>query len=416
MLFGSSGIRRRYDSDLVHLALSLGSAVGRSGGDFVLGQDTRTTGAALASLLSAGITGSGGSVYRAGMVPTPAVAFAAGNFSLGIMITASHNPEEYNGFKIFRPDGSSCSGDDQRAIEETLREPAWESWDRQGAIRTFDAISPYVREIVSGREPADGVRMVLDCGNGAGCLASPLVLDQLGADVCCINANPSGRFARPSEPLERYLPYIPGMIRMTGSRGAIVHDGDADRMMAFDNRARFIGGDQLMMLFAEYLGAKRVVTTYDASMAIEEIAEVRRTPVGDTYVAAELSRWGDFGGESSGAWIFPSHSLCPDGPYAAALYCEIASAWDVAGRIDAMPSYPVIRESVPCDNAGGILTLLGAPNPTDGIRITSETGWCLIRASGTEPKIRITAEGRDRESARALFEKGRALLKERKAA
>ena len=101
-------------------------------------------------------------------------------------------------------------------------------------------------------------------------------------------------------------------------------------MMAFDSRGRYIDGDHLLMLFAQYLDAKHVVTTSDASMIIEEIADVRRTPVGDTYVSEELLKWGDFGGEPSGAWIFPKISYCPDGPFAAALFCEIASEWNVA--------------------------------------------------------------------------------------
>ena len=103
------------------------------------------------------------------------------------------------------------------------------------------------------------------------------------------------------------------MVKKTGSTCAVVHDGDADRMMAFDNKGRYIDGDHLLMLFARYLDAKHVVTTSDASMIIEDIAEVRRTPVGDTYVSEELLKWGDFGGEPSGAWIFPKISYCPMG-------------------------------------------------------------------------------------------------------
>jgi phosphoglucosamine mutase len=187
-------------------------------------------------------------------------------------------------------------------------------------------------------------------------------------------------------------------------------------MMAFDRRGRYITGDRLLMLFARYLGAREVVTTYDASMAIEEIATVRRTPVGDTYVSAELARWGQFGGEPSGAWIFPEQSLCPDGPYAAALYAEIAREWDVADEIDRMPVYPVLRESYPCDQAPDIMRSIGAESPTDGIRLTEENGWCLIRASGTEPKIRLTAEGTDRAAAESMLARGRALLNTRKSA
>jgi phosphoglucosamine mutase len=416
MLFGSSGIRKPYGSDLTGLALSLGAALGRPGAEILIGRDTRTTGPVIASLVSAGILGSGGNVCQAGIAPTPAIAYCTRHFITGIMITASHNPENYNGFKLFRPDGSSFSGDDQADIEKALSRSASQFWDQQGIATAFDAISPYIRAILAGKEDVDGMKMVLDCGNGAGCLATPTLLDRLGVKLSCINCNPSGRFARPSEPLEENLFLLPPMIRATGSAGAIAHDGDADRMMAFDNRGRFISGDRLMMLFIRYLGIRRVVTTFDASMAIEELAEVRRTPVGDTYVSAEMRHWGEFGGEPSGAWIFPGHSLCPDGPYAAALFCEIASAWDIAREIDTMPSYPVIRKSFPCENAAEILSSLGVETPTDGLRSSGDDGWFLIRASGTEPKIRVTAEGRDRAKAREMFEKGVKLVKDWKTA
>jgi phosphoglucosamine mutase len=201
------------------------------------------------------------------------------------------------------------------------------------------------------------------------------------------------------------------MVKNQGALCGVVHDGDADRMMAFDNRGRYISGDHLMMLFTKYLGARKVVTTSDASMIIESVAEVRRTPVGDSYVSEELLQWGDFGGEPAGAWIFPRISYCPDGPYAAALFCEIASEWDVAKEIDAMPVYPILRESMPLETARETVLALGATSPTDGLRVSEENGWYLIRASGTEPKIRITAEGRDRESAQLLLDRARKLIK-----
>jgi phosphoglucosamine mutase len=416
MLFGSSGIRRHYGTDLPRLALDLGSALGCPGASILVGRDTRTTGPVLEALISAGLLGSGVNVRLAGVVPTPVVAFSTRYFDTGVMITASHNPENYNGFKLFRPDTSSFIGFDQERVSEALRRQTCQSWDQQGTLSSYDALSPYVHAVTKARDPVEEVNMVLDCGNGAGSVISPRILDMLGVRVSCVNTNPQGHFARPSEPLEEYLSYLPPLIRTTRSAGAIAHDGDADRLMAFDSRGRFISGDQLMMLFIRYLGAAKVVTSFDASMAIEEVAEVRRTPVGDTFISNELTRWGDFGGEPSGAWIFPGHSLCPDGPYAAALFCEMASAWDIAEQIDSMPKYPVIRKSFPCKNAIEILTALGAASPTDGIRVSSDEGWFLVRASGTEPKIRITAEGRDRATARDMFEKGVKAVKEWKAA
>ena len=206
------------------------------------------------------------------------------------------------------------------------------------------------------------------------------------------------------------------MVRKNGARCAIVHDGDADRMMAFDNKGRYISGDHLLVLFARYIGAKRVVTTSDASMIIEDCAEVRRTPVGDAYVSEELLKWGDFGGEPSGAWIFPKISCCPDGPFAAALFCEMSSEWDIAKEIDGIPMCHLIRESFACKNAQDILTTLGASSPTDGIRITDDDGWYLIRASGTEPKIRITAEGKTLAKAKILLTKGKKRIHQGKTA
>jgi phosphoglucosamine mutase len=181
-------------------------------------------------------------------------------------------------------------------------------------------------------------------------------------------------------------------------------------MMAFAQNGTFIPGDILLILFAKYLGAEKVVTTYDASMAIEEVADVRRTPVGDAFVSEQLVRWGDFGGEPSGAWIFPQISRCPDGPFAAALFCEMAGEWDLASEIASIPSYPIIRRSIPLENAHDLLYALGAINPTDGIRIEEENGWCLIRASGTEPKIRFTAEGKTMAVAKKLLEKGEEMV------
>jgi phosphoglucosamine mutase len=332
------------------------------------------------------------------------------------MITASHNPEEYNGLKLFNPDGSSFTQSQQREIEATIDLRQWATWQKQGTELQVDAITPHKKAILENVRPGTARPVVIDCGNGAGSVLTPGLLSDAGVRIVSINCNPSGTFARPSEPLPEYLGYVGEMVRKTGAGCAVVHDGDADRMMAFDRRGKFIDGDHLLMLFAKYTGARRVVTTSDASMIIDEIAEVHRTPVGDSYVSEELSTWGDFGGEPSGAWIFPQISLCPDGPYAAALFCEIAAEWDIAHEIDAMPSYPILRESFPSESARDLVTAAGAERPTDGLRITGEDGWCLIRASGTEPKIRITAEGKTLARAKEMLEKGRDLIRQAKTA
>ncbi len=416
MLFGSSGIRRSFDFELIRIALNIGSALGSPGNILILGTDTRTTNGILSSALISGFISSGGDVKTAGIVPTPVVAYATRTASAGCMVTASHNPEEYNGLKLFNPDGSSFTKTQQETLARQIETSHRSDWASQGDLCCYDAITPYTDSILDKVHVRHELKVVLDCGCGAGSTVSPALLSSLGVIPACLNCHPGGHFARPSEPVESNLRYIPGMMKTTGAQVAVVHDGDADRMMAFDEKCRYIDGDHLMMLFTSYLGAKKVVTTVDASMAIEEMTEVRRTPVGDSFVSEELLSWGEFGGEPSGAWIFPGQSYCPDGPYAAALFCEIASEWNVAEALDAMPHYPVLRESVNRPDSREILLAIGADNPTDGVRVSSEDGWCLVRASGTEPKIRFTAEGTTLQKAKEMMDRGQELVRKGKTA
>ncbi|MFA5253573.1 MAG: phosphopentomutase/phosphoglucosamine mutase [Methanoregula sp.] len=410
MLFGSSGIRQRFGRDLVDTALAVGAVIGEHFPDCIVGTDTRTTSPLLARAVIAGILETGGQARFAGIAPTPSIAYSARTAKAGCMITASHNPEEYNGIKLFNPDGSSFLRAQQREVEDRLKELHWADWHHQGEEAVFDALTPHKNAILDAVSIDPGLSVVIDCGNGAGSLLTPSLLEAAGTHPVCLTSNPFGHFGRPSEPLKECLRYVGEMVKKTGAGCAVVHDGDADRMMAFDNRGRYIDGDHLLMLFAEHLGAKKVVTTSDASMLIEDVAEVRRTPVGDAYVSEELRSWGDFGGEPSGAWIFPQISYCPDGPFAAALFCEIASGCDVAERLDAMPSYTLLRESFHDEKAREKIASLGAATPTDGVRIVQENGWYLIRASGTEPKIRITAEGTTPDAAKEMMRAAKACL------
>ncbi|MDI9633191.1 MAG: phosphopentomutase/phosphoglucosamine mutase [Methanolinea sp.] len=410
MEFGSSGIRAVFGRDLVACALALGGVLGGEAGTVLVGHDTRTTSPALAHALAAGVLSRGARVASAGIVPTPAVGYSVQGGTVGCMVTASHNPPEYNGLKVFLPGGAALPRSRQDEIGERLAEASLQGpgsiSSRFGRVARADILPGYVGKIVDEVECGRSVRVVLDCGGGAGSVASPAILKGIGAEVRAINCTPTGRFPRPSEPSGEALPYIGALVRRWGADGAIAHDGDADRMVAWDRRGRIIPGDSLLVLFARYLGARRVVTTVDASMVVEECAEVVRTPVGDSYVSEALLAGGEFGGEPSGAWIFPRHSLCPDGPYAAALFCQMVSEWDVAAEVDALPRYPILRESVPCTRAGDVVRALGAAVPTDGIRVERDEGWYLVRASGTEPKVRVTAEGKTREAARSLLEEG----------
>ncbi|HWQ66248.1 MAG TPA: phosphopentomutase/phosphoglucosamine mutase [Methanospirillum sp.] len=411
MLFGSSGIRRLYDADLLMLAQKAGAVVGDCASRVVVGRDCRTTGPVLTDAFVSGICSVGSVALSGGIAPTPSVAFSARNADAACMVTASHNPEPYNGLKFFNPDGSSFSPIQQDKVEDGLNNLPVGDWLHQGEVRTVDLITPHRDAVLDKISIKADLPIILDCGNGAGSVMSPVLLRDAGARVLVLNANPSGVFSRPSEPLEEHLPHIPSLIRKAGATCAVTHDGDADRMMAFDSLGRYIPGDILLILFAKYLGAEKVVTTYDASMAVEEVAEVRRTPVGDVFVSEQLIHWGTFGGEPSGAWIFPQISYCPDGPFAAALFCEMAGEWDIVSELKEIPRYPILRKSLELVESREILYAIGAANPTDGIRIEDDAGWCLIRASGTEPKIRFTAEGKTPEDAKTMLAKGEEIIR-----
>ncbi|KDE56333.1 phosphoglucosamine mutase [Methanoculleus sp. MH98A] len=414
MLFGSSGIRQEFGPGLVDLALRVGAAIAAGASEIAVGRDTRTTSELLEHCVVSGMLSAGASVYSCGIAPTPTVAHATRNTGAGCMITASHNPESYNGVKLFNPDGSSFTLRQQAAIEDAIERTHWKNWDEQGHARPIDAVDAHREAILDKVSLSRPITAVLDCGNGAGSVITPDLLAAAGTAVIGLNCNVMGRFARPSEPLEANLPYIGEIVRRRDAACAVIHDGDADRMMAFDERGRYIDGDHLLMLFAKYLDRKRVVTTVDASMAIEEVAEVRRTPVGDSFVSEELLSWGDFGGEASGSWIFPEHSYCPDGIYAAALLCEIASEWSIADELDRMPRYTLLRESYRIASPREVMAAMGADEPTHGVRVEDEDGWYLIRASGTEPKVRITGEGKTPAKAKEMLEAGHTALERAK--
>ncbi len=258
MLFGSSGIRRRFDQTLVDTALKVGSALAGLSSDIIVGMDTRTTSPLLANLVISGIVGNGGTAHNAGIVPTPTVAFNTRTAQAGCMITASHNPEEYNGLKLFNPDGSSFTLSQQAEMEILLQTPHWADWQHQGMMQNFDAINPHKNAILEQINIRQGLPVVIDCGSGAGGMLTPALLADAGAKTTCINCDISGHFSRPSEPLKEHLSYLGDMVKKTGSSCAVVHDGDADRMMAFDNKGRYIDGDHLLMLFSRYSVPERL--------------------------------------------------------------------------------------------------------------------------------------------------------------
>ncbi len=422
-LFGTSGIRGVADKNLIQLALRVGLAVGEIYGKVVVGGDTRTSSDAMKHALTSGLLAAGSRCYDAGVVPTPTLALAAGGFDAGAMITASHNPPEYNGIKLLNPDGSAFDSEQQHQIEEVISGDALSvaPWGevRGGEIYS-GAIEEHIEHILQDFPTDLKVRVVVDCGCAAASVITPYLLKRLGCEVIALNCYPSGFFPRAVEPIEANLGDLMQVTREAGADLGIAHDGDGDRMMAVDDRGRFIPGDKLLAVFAREAGAERVITTIDASMVIDEMGfGVTRTEVGDNYVSAELKKGGDFGGEPSGSWVFPAISLCPDGIYAAAQLVAIARRQKLSQLVDGIPCYPLLRGSVTVRGVGmpQLEQRLLAMEPllvdnVDGIRLSFKDGWLLVRASGTEPKVRVTAEAKSEARARELYDSGIRVIKE----
>ncbi len=422
-LFGTSGIRRVADKNLIQLALEVGLAVGKVYGSVVVGSDTRTSSEAMKHALVSGLLAAGSRGCDAGVIPTPTLAFAARDFDAGAMITASHNPPEYNGIKLLNPDGSAFGSDQQKQIEEMILDGSLSValWDKIKSSSIYSgAVERHIEQILRDFPSRLELKVVLDCGCGAASVVTPYLLRKLGCEVVTLNCYPSGFFPHAIEPTESNLSDLIRATREFSADLGIAHDGDGDRMMAVDGKGRFIPGDKLLALFAQEVEAKEVVTTIDASMAIDEMGfRVTRTRVGDTYVSEELKKGGDFGGEPSGNWVFPNISLCPDGIYAAAQLVAMAGRQKLSQLVDCIPRYPLLRGSISSEGVvmSKLERQLKAMEPLsvsniDGIKLSFADGWLLIRASGTEPKIRVTAEAKDEARARQLYDSAVKIIKD----
>ena len=406
------------DSRLIQLAVKVGMAVGNNYNSVVVGSDTRTSSDAMKHALISGLLAGGSRCVDAGVIPTPTLALAARDFDAGAMITASHNPPEYNGIKLINPDGSAFDADQRKQIEGIIAGDSFmvAPWSEIQSSSALDgAVERHIERILADFPAKLKLKVVLDCGCGAASVITPTLLKELGCEVVAMNCQPGGSFPRDIEPTEANLGDLMKLTIEADADLGIAHDGDADRMMAVDDVGRFIPGDKLLALFAQDAGARKVVTTLDASMAIDEMGfSVTRTRIGDIYVSEALKNGGgDFGGEPSGSWVFPGISLCPDGIYAAARIAAIASRQRLSQLVDKIPRYPILRGSI--SGQGVVISNLEkqliAMKPLsvshiDGLKLDFDDGWLLVRASGTEPKIRLTAEAKSEAQARRLYDDG----------
>ena len=443
-LFGTSGIRGIANAELTpELALKVGMALAslRGPGPYVLGRDARTTGPFLAMAFSSGIMACGGDVLDLGLLPTGAVAFLTRELRAraGCVVTASHNPPEYNGLKFFRPDSAPLWPEEQREIEEAVGTSSFKlaSWDSAGDYRRLDETRRYIDALAGLWEPRRRWRVVLDAGCGSASVVAPEVFRAVGAEVVALNARPDGHFpARSPDPRPDTVGELCSMVRALGADVGFAYDGDADRMVVVDERGSLVPFDVALAAYAAYVvrsrGGGTVITTVEASRSVEEAVEeaggrVVKTRVGDVAVSMEIARRkAVFGGEPCGAWVLPEVHLCADGILAS---LAVLRALDEAGLrpsefFGRVPRFHTVRRKAPCPNElkEPVMEILAGELPglfkgvrglvdIDGLRLELEDGWILVRPSGTEPVIRVTAEASRPERAEELAERALGAVK-----
>jgi phosphoglucosamine mutase len=421
--FGTDGIRGRTNEALMtaEMAQRVGQAAGAhfQRGDHrhrvVIGKDTRLSGYMMETAMISGFTSVGMDVVMVGPVPTPAVALLTRSMraDLGVMISASHNPYVDNGIKLFGPDGYKLSDADEAEIERLIEQkPKLVPAELIGRSKKIeDARGRYIhfaKSTFPEELRLDGLKIVVDCANGAAYEVAPSALWELGAEVVAMGVSPNG--LNINDGCGSTAPAaLQARVVEEGAHLGIALDGDADRLIIVDEKGRVVDGDQLMALIAAswnshgLLMGGGLVATVMSNLGLERFMgslglELFRTKVGDRYVLEEMRGRGcNVGGEQSGHIILSDYATTGDGLVAALqiLACLVESGRPASEVLHCFDPLPQLLKNV---RFGG-----GAPLETDGVRsaIASAeqrlqgTGRLVIRKSGTEPLIRVMAEGED---------------------
>ncbi len=437
-LFGSSGVRGRALAELTPTdALGVAQAAGRvfDAARVAVANDTRTTGPLFVDSVAAGLASVGCDVNRLGVVPTPALqAYCEREGIPGVMVTASHNPPEYNGIKLVGTTGVELTRDRLEAVEARVGDTSLAGWEGAGTSREVDGVGRQYREgvrtAVDRRLIADAdLTVALDPGHGAGSVTSPRLFRELGCEVLTVNAQPDGRFpGRDPEPVAANLGDLRRLVRSTDADLGVAHDGDADRAMFVDERGEMVEGDaSLAALAAAELGeGDVVVSAVNASQRLVDVARaagarLRTTPIGSTHIITAIRDIRATGGsvpvagEGNGGLLFPGYRVARDGAYTAARFCELVAEQPASRVVADYDGYHNVREKVAYGSEGERAALLSAIegvarsadaelDTTDGYRLEFDDGWVLARPSGTEPVVRVYGEARNPDRAGELVD------------
>jgi phosphoglucosamine mutase len=431
-LFGTDGVRGIANAELTpELAFKLGEAAGhflgeRGRGSIVVGRDTRRSGEMLEAALIAGICSGGADAVSCGVVPTPAVAFLTREYEAdgGVVISASHNPAEYNGIKFFNRDGFKLPDEVEDEIEDFVTaERAWErptGCDVGAVERPSDAVERYVAHAVSTiRADLTGMTVAIDCGHGASAVSTPEAFRRLGAEVVTINCDWDGMDINRGCG-STHLDEVLDLVRSGGFDLGLAHDGDADRLIAVDGEGEPIDGDVVLAICAKHmkeigtLAHDTLVATVMSNMGLEVAMRdlgvtVIKTRVGDRYVLDQMLASGaTLGGEQSGHIIFLEHNTTGDGLVTALQLASIVreSGKPLSELRRVMRHYPQVLVNVQVTDR----TRLGTSEAVlDAIaeaeREQGDRGRVLVRASGTEPLVRVMAEAAEESQAHAVVDR-----------
>ncbi|MCX6772047.1 MAG: phosphoglucosamine mutase [Candidatus Micrarchaeota archaeon] len=417
-LFGTSGIRGIYGKEVTaSLAMRTGGAAGKKGGKLIIARDARSTSPLLANAIAAGAMLSGAGVVDIGMAPTPLLAYATAREKCnGAMVTASHNPPEYNGIKLFSC-GSEFTRSQEAEVEAAIagKESAV-AWNEAGQKESKDYAQEYAHFLlpqvdtpsIAGRKP----RVLVDAGNAAASILAPALLRAAGCEVVELYCSEPGKPGRDLEPKAETLTVASEAVKKNRCDLGIAFDGDGDRAIGIDEKGRVLALDvQLAIFCAHFLKKKKgaIVSTVEASLCVKETVEkaggrLSITPVGSLFVAEQVKKQGAvFGGEPCGEYVFPSSTPCADGLLSALCLAEIfCTKGRLSALADGVKTYPIERRKYGCGGkskerimaelAGGLAFPEAKLSTIDGLRYDFSDGWLLVRPSGTEPAMRLTCE------------------------
>ncbi|WP_292485997.1 phosphoglucosamine mutase [Methanohalobium sp.] len=439
-LFGTNGVRGIANEEItpelaVDIAKSLGTYLGNNA-TIAIGRDTRVSGNMIKYAAISGSLSSGLSVIDVDMVPTPSIQYYIKNTrtDAGIIITASHNPREYNGIKLIDGDGTEFSREGEKEVENIYYSKQYNNtgWENTGNLQTdYNINNYYIKGIIDSVDAAkiqrQNFKVVVDTGCGAGSLTLPFLLRKLGCEVITINAQIDGTFPwRNPEPTPEVLEELSEIIRLSGADMGVAQDGDADRAVFIDENGDFVDEEVLLSLMAKNILSQKkgpIVTPVSSSQRMADVAkkagvELIWTAVGSINVARKMMETkAVFGGEGNGGLIFPEHQYCRDGAMSCAKLLEIMTSGKPLSRLaEDVPEYYNSKTKIPCNNLEYTMECIKKKvhedntgikiDTIDGVKVWFEDGWVLVRPSGTEPIIRVYAESKTMSRAEKLMENG----------